>query len=149
MHEYLICDGDFYLIGPRAELELGRSHWMALISVIHDSGGYLAVLPDGTVVGPLDARFVGSDPGKTFSFTGKTWRLLFRDDAHKRALGGACVLRWGGKAAVLERERNEGSRRDANGVQGGGKAACAGSHAASAAGSTAGDAGRTHPGAAG
>lgn len=83
---YLIRDGDLYLIGQRAELELGRSHWMALISVIHDSGGYLAVLPDGTVVGTLDPRFVGSDPGKTFSFTGKTWRLLFRDDTHKRAL---------------------------------------------------------------
>ena len=36
--------------------------------------------------GTLDPRFVAGDPGKTFSFTGKTWRLLHRDDAHKRVL---------------------------------------------------------------
>ena len=83
---YLVRSGDLYLAGPKAELELGRSNWMSLISVIRDSGGYLAVLPDGTVVGTLDPRFVGGDPGKTFSFTGKTWRLLHRDDVHKRAL---------------------------------------------------------------
>lgn len=84
--KYLVRSGDLYLAGPRAELELGRSNWMSLISVIRDSGGYLAVLPDGTVIGTLDPRFVGGDPGKTFSFTGKTWRLLHRDDVHKRAL---------------------------------------------------------------
>ena len=83
---YVVRDGELYSPGPHAERELGRSNWIALISVIHDSGGYLAVLPDGTVVGTLDPRFVGSDPGKTFSFTGKNWRLLFRDDVHKRAL---------------------------------------------------------------
>ena len=44
------------------------------------------VLPDGTVVGTLDARFVAGDPGRTFTFTGKTWRLLHRDDIHRRAL---------------------------------------------------------------
>ncbi|MDE2523374.1 MAG: DEAD/DEAH box helicase [Methanocorpusculum sp.] len=84
--EYVVRDGDLYSAGPRAERELGKSNWIALISVIHDAGGYLAVLPDGTVVGTLDPRFVGSDPGKMFSFAGKNWRLLFRDDAHKRAL---------------------------------------------------------------
>ena len=83
---YVVRDGDLYSPGPRAEQELGRSNWIALISVIHDSGGYLAVLPDGTVVGTLDPRFVGSEPGKTFAFTGKNWRLLFRDDVHRRAL---------------------------------------------------------------
>lgn len=83
---YLTRSGDLFLIGTRAEKELGRSNWIALISVIPDSGGYLAVLPDGTVVGTLDPRFVGGEPGKTFSFTGKTWRLLHRDDVHKRAL---------------------------------------------------------------
>ena len=83
---YLMRDGDLYMIGPAAERELGKSNWLALISVISDSGGYLAVLPDGTVVGTLDPRFVAGDPGKTFSFTGKNWRLLFRDDAHRRVL---------------------------------------------------------------
>lgn len=83
---YVVRDGDLYSVGPRAERELGKSNWIALISVIHDAGGYLAVLPDETVVGTLDPRFVGSEPGKMFSFTGKTWRLLFRDDVHKRAL---------------------------------------------------------------
>ena len=84
--DYVVCDGDLYSAGPRAERELGKSNWIALISVIHDAGGYLAVLPDGTVVGTLDPRFVGNDAGRTFSFTGKNWRLLFRDDVHKRAL---------------------------------------------------------------
>lgn len=84
--EYLVRDGDLYSAGQRAEQELGKSNWIALISVIHDAGGYLAVLPDGTVVGTLDPRFVGGEPGKTFSFTGRNWRLLFRDDMHKRAL---------------------------------------------------------------
>ncbi|MDV0443970.1 DEAD/DEAH box helicase [Methanorbis rubei] len=84
--DYLSRDGDLFSAGPRAERELGKSNWLALISVIHDAGGFLAVLPDGTVVGTLDPRFVGSEPGKTFSFTGKSWRLLFRDDVHKRAL---------------------------------------------------------------
>lgn len=84
--EYLVRDGDLYSAGPRAEREFWKSSWIALVSVIHDAGGYLAVLPDGTVVGTLDPRFVGSDPGKMFSFTGKNWRLLFRDDVHKRAL---------------------------------------------------------------
>ncbi|MDO5846346.1 MAG: helicase-related protein [Methanocorpusculum sp.] len=83
---YLTKTGDLYQVGPRAEAELGRSNWRSLLSVIHDTGGYTAVLPDGTVIGTLDARFVAGDPGKTFTFTGKTWRLLFRDDAHKRAL---------------------------------------------------------------
>ncbi len=83
---YLMRDGDLYMIGPAAERELGKSNWLSLISVINDSGGYLAVLPDGTVVGTLDPRFVAGDPGKTFSFTGKNWRLLFRDDAHRRVL---------------------------------------------------------------
>ncbi|HKM41090.1 MAG TPA: DEAD/DEAH box helicase [Methanocorpusculum sp.] len=83
---YLTRSGDLYIVGTKAEKELGRSNWIALISVIPDSGGYLAVLPDGTIVGTLDPRFVGGEPGKTFSFTGKTWRLLHRDDAHKRAL---------------------------------------------------------------
>lgn len=84
--EYLSKDGDLYTAGPKAERELGRSNWLSLLSVIHDSGGYLAVLPDGTVVGTLDPRFAGGEPGKNFSFTGKSWRLLHRDDAHKRIL---------------------------------------------------------------
>ncbi len=83
---YLTCSGDLYLAGTKAEMELGRSNWLSLISVIRDAGGFLAVLPDGTVIGTLDPRFVAGDPGKTFSFTGKTWRLLHRDDAHKRVL---------------------------------------------------------------
>jgi ATP-dependent Lhr-like helicase len=83
---YLTRSGDLFLIGTKAEMELGRSNWMTLISVIHDSGGYLAVLPDGTIVGTLDPRFLAGDPGKTFSFTGKTWRLIHRDDVHKRVL---------------------------------------------------------------
>ncbi|MDO5845004.1 MAG: DEAD/DEAH box helicase, partial [Methanocorpusculum sp.] len=85
-NNYLTRSGDMYVIGERAERELGRSNWLSLISVIHDSGGYLAVLPDGTPVGTLDPRFVGGEPGKTFSFTGKSWRLIHRDDVHKRAL---------------------------------------------------------------
>ena len=83
---YLACSGDLYMVGTKAELELGRSNWLSLISVIRDAGGFLAVLPDGTVIGTLDPRFVAGDPGKTFSFTGKTWRLLHRDDQHKRVL---------------------------------------------------------------
>ena len=83
---YLSRSGDLYLPGTKAEAELGKSHWKALLSVINDTGGYLAVLPDGTVVGTLDARFVAGDPGRVFTFTGKTWRLLHRDDAHRRAL---------------------------------------------------------------
>ncbi len=83
---YLTCSGDLYIAGTKAEMELGRSNWLVLISVIRDAGGFLAVLPDGTVVGTLDPRFVAGEPGKTFSFTGKTWRLLHRDDVHKRVL---------------------------------------------------------------
>lgn len=84
--EYLARDGDLYIIGTRAEAEFGRSNWRSLISVIPDSGEYLAVLTDGTVVGTLDARFVAGDSGKTFTFTGRKWRLLHRDDLHHRAL---------------------------------------------------------------
>ncbi len=83
---YLICSGDLYLPGTKAEAELGKSNWKSLLSVINDTGGYLAVLPDGTVVGTLDARFVAGDPGRVFTFTGRTWRLLHRDDTHRRAL---------------------------------------------------------------
>ena len=83
---YLYRSGDLYIAGAKAEAEFGKSNWKALISVIQDTGGYLAVLPDGTVVGTLDARFVAGDPGRTFTFTGKTWRLLHRDDIHRRAL---------------------------------------------------------------
>ncbi|HJJ28703.1 MAG TPA: DEAD/DEAH box helicase [Methanocorpusculum sp.] len=83
---YLARNGDLYAVSTRAERELGKSNWLALLSVIHDSGGYLAVLADGTPVGTLDARFIAGDPGMVFSFTGKTWRLLHRDDIHKRAL---------------------------------------------------------------
>ena len=83
---YLARSGDLYLLGARAEAEFGKSNWKALLSVIQDTGGYLAVLPDGTVVGTLDARFVAGDPGRVFTFTGKTWRLLHRDDVHRRAL---------------------------------------------------------------
>jgi ATP-dependent Lhr-like helicase len=57
---YVIRDGDLYFVGSQAERELGKSNWIALISMIHDTGGYLAVLPDGTVVGTLDPRFVGN-----------------------------------------------------------------------------------------
>jgi ATP-dependent Lhr-like helicase len=83
---YLSRSGDLYLLGEKAEAEFGKSNWKALISVIQDTGGYLAVLPDGTVIGTLDARFVAGDPGRVFTFTGKTWRLLHRDDVHRRAL---------------------------------------------------------------
>ncbi len=83
---YLTSSGDLYLAGIKAEMELGRSNWLALISVIRDAGDFFAVLPDGTVIVTLDPRFVAGDPGKTFSFTGKIWRLLHRDDAHKRVL---------------------------------------------------------------
>lgn len=85
-NNYLISSGNMYLFGEKAERELGRSNWLALYSVIHDSGGYLAVLPDGTVVGKLDPKFIGSEAGKRFTFTGRTWRLIHRDDIHKRAL---------------------------------------------------------------
>jgi ATP-dependent Lhr-like helicase len=54
--------------------------------MIHDAGGYLAVLPDGTAGGTLDPRFVGNEPGKIFSFMGKNWQLLSPDDMHKCAL---------------------------------------------------------------
>jgi ATP-dependent Lhr-like helicase len=54
--------------------------------MIHDTGEYLAVLPDGTVVGTLDPRFVGNEPGKRFSFMGKNWQLLSLEDMHKCAL---------------------------------------------------------------
>ncbi|HJJ58832.1 MAG TPA: DEAD/DEAH box helicase [Methanocorpusculum sp.] len=83
---YLFRDGNLLFPGTRAETEFGHSNWKALLSVLSDSGGYTAVLPDGTVVGTLDPRFVAGDAGKVFSFTGKTWRLLFRDDVHHRAL---------------------------------------------------------------
>ena len=83
---YLFRDGSLLLFGTRAETEFGHANWKALLSVLSDSGGYTAVLPDGTVVGTLDPRFVAGDAGKVFSFTGKTWRLLFRDDVHRRAL---------------------------------------------------------------
>ena len=83
---YLSRSGDLYLPGTKAEAELGKSNWKALLSVISDTGGYLAVLPDGTVVGTLDGRFVAGDPGRVFTFTGRTWRLLHRDDVHRRAL---------------------------------------------------------------
>lgn len=83
---YLVMNGDMYAVGERAERELGRSGWLPLISVIPDSKGYLAVLPDGTPIGTLDPRFVGNEAGKVFSFTGKTWRLIHRDDVHRRAL---------------------------------------------------------------
>ena len=83
---YLVREGDLYAVGGRAEAELGNSNWLTLLSVIRDCGGYLAVLPDGTPVGTLDPRFIGNEPGKVFTFTGKTWRLLHRDDVHKRAL---------------------------------------------------------------
>lgn len=85
-NRYLIRAGDLYGIGERAETELGKSNWITLLSVIHDSGGYLAVLPDGTPIGTLDPRFTGGEPGKVFSFTGKTWRFLHRDDVHRRIL---------------------------------------------------------------
>ncbi|HJJ48395.1 MAG TPA: DEAD/DEAH box helicase [Methanocorpusculum sp.] len=85
-NRYLAANGDLYTAGVRAEAELGKSNWLALVSVIHDSGGYLAVLADGTPVGTLDPRFIAGEPGMVFSFTGKTWRLLHRDDVHKRAL---------------------------------------------------------------
>jgi ATP-dependent Lhr-like helicase len=83
---YMTRDGDLYFIGLRAEQEFRKSNWITLISVIHDTGEYLAVLPDGTIVGTLDPRFVRREPNKIFSFTGKNWRLLFLDDVHKRAL---------------------------------------------------------------
>lgn len=83
---YLSRSGDLYLLGGKAEAEFGKSNWKALISVIQETGGYLAVLPDGTVIGTLDARFVAGDPGRVFTFTGKTWRVLHRDDVHRRAL---------------------------------------------------------------
>ncbi|HJJ56986.1 MAG TPA: DEAD/DEAH box helicase [Methanocorpusculum sp.] len=83
---YLSRDGARYFPGTKTEIELGYSNWKNLLSVIPDTGGYLAVLPDGTVIGTLDSRFVAGDPGKIFSFTGKTWRLLHRDDTHRRAL---------------------------------------------------------------
>lgn len=83
---YLFRDGNLILTGTRAETEFGHANWKTLLSVLSDSGGYTAVLPDGTVVGTLDPRFVAGDAGKVFSFTGKTWRLLFRDDVHRRAL---------------------------------------------------------------
>ena len=35
---YLTCSGDMYLAGTKAEMELGRSNWLALISVIRDAG---------------------------------------------------------------------------------------------------------------
>ncbi|HJJ31824.1 MAG TPA: DEAD/DEAH box helicase, partial [Methanocorpusculum sp.] len=83
---YLFRDGNLIQFGTRAESEFGHANWKMLLSVLSDSGGYTAVLPDGTVVGTLDPRFVAGDAGKVFSFTGKTWRLLFRDDVHRRAL---------------------------------------------------------------
>jgi len=83
---YLSRTGDLYLPGVKAEIEFSKSNWKALLSVIQDTGGYLAVLTDGTVIGTLDAQFVAGDPGRVFTFTGKTWRLLHRDDVHKRAL---------------------------------------------------------------
>ena len=83
---YLSRDGELYLPGTKAEIELGHANWKNLLSVISDNGGYLAVLPDGTVIGTLDPRFVAGNPGKIFSFTGRNWRLLYRDDAHHRAL---------------------------------------------------------------
>ena len=60
VQDYVVCDGDLYSAGPRAELELRKSNWIALISVIHNSGGYLSVLPDSTIVGTLDPWFVVS-----------------------------------------------------------------------------------------
>jgi ATP-dependent Lhr-like helicase len=83
---YLLSDGDLLFLGPEAERTFGRSNWKDLFSVIAGGGEYRAVTPDGEVIGRLDARFVSSRRGGSFSLGGESWKLIKSDDDHKRVV---------------------------------------------------------------
>jgi ATP-dependent Lhr-like helicase len=80
---YLMMDGDLVVIGPTAERELSRSHWMALCSVISGGDGYRVVTPDGQGVGTLDPSFIETASREGFSLAGRGWRVISRDDARR------------------------------------------------------------------
>jgi ATP-dependent Lhr-like helicase len=84
--EFLVTDGDMLMLGPAAERSFGRSNWKDLFSVIAGGGEYRAVTPDGEVVGRLDARFVSSRQGGSFSLGGQNWRLVKADADHERVV---------------------------------------------------------------
>jgi len=86
LHEFLVTDGDMLMLGSAAERTFGRSNWKDLFSVIAGSGEYRAVTPDGEVVGRLDARFVSSRQGGSFSLGGQSWRLVKSDADHERVV---------------------------------------------------------------
>jgi ATP-dependent Lhr-like helicase len=83
---YLAMDGDLMVIGTAAEVELSRSHWIALCSVISAGGGYRAVTPDGQAVGTIDPSFVGIAAEEGFTLAGRGWRVISRDDARRGLL---------------------------------------------------------------
>jgi len=86
LQEFLVTDGDMLMLGPAAERSFGRSNWKDLFSVIAGGGEYRAVTPDGEVVGRLDARFVSSRQGGSFSLGGQNWRLVKSDADHERVV---------------------------------------------------------------
>ena len=104
----LIRDGDMLMPGPEAELTYGRSNWKDLFSVIHGSGEFRAVTPEGEMVGTLDARFVAGGSGRNFTLGGKSWKFLKSDDSHELVVvvpgeGGKSEVFWtGGRAGFSE-----------------------------------------------
>ena len=83
---HLMMDGDLVVIGPTAERELSRSHWIALCSVISGGGGYRAATPEGQVIGTLDPCFVETAVHEGFTLAGRGWRVISRDDARRGVL---------------------------------------------------------------
>jgi len=53
-----------------------------LYSVIKGGGEFRAVTPEGETVGRLDARFVASRAGSSFSLGGRNWTLVKSDESH-------------------------------------------------------------------
>jgi len=84
--EYLVMDGDLLAIGPSAERELSRSHWIALCSVIANNREYHAVTLEGETIGTLDPAFVETAAVTGFRLAGRSWRIVSRDDSRRGLL---------------------------------------------------------------
>jgi ATP-dependent Lhr-like helicase len=106
--EFIVSDGDLFMVGPATETVFGGERRQELFSALRGGRDYRAITPDGEEVGRLDARFARSEDTGSFSLGGRGWNVIGRDDTH------GLVIVEPGNGAVSRRPYWSGTRGGAS-----------------------------------
>lgn len=105
---YLVDDGGLLGVGPKAESDLGRRHFLELMAVF-TSPPLFTILEGRREIGQISATAVQVTAGgslRPFLLAGRTWQVLQVDwrsrIVHAEAVIGHGVARWEGSGAVLD-----------------------------------------------